>query len=667
MYQREYAWGYGEITQLINDIADYAQNNTEKKYYLGTLVVYEKSKAKSKEKGNIYETIDGQQRLTTLWMFFQCIKREWHHDWELVMKEDKDIVMKLEYECRDESTKTLARLAEHGDNLASGQQVDNLFAGYKTIKDKLHALEHGLDDAKTSTKDKRFDKQTFLSYLLNKVELAHVPVPKDTDLNHYFEIMNSRGEQLEKHEVLKAKMMDKLSKDKEDSYLADTFAIVWDACFDSTKYIQMYFEKGIRKKLFGYTYDRVIFTDFKEIQNLLTEGEKGDESGNKSVSISQYIEDMTRDRNKRNSQKKISADNSEEDGAFGKYIPLINFPNFLLQVLRIMVHDDSTYKNCLEGQSDITLDDKVLIGEFERVMNELSKEDNIQFVQEFSVNLLKLRFWMDNYVVHRVKKDGKWDLRTLHNKDDKMTDYSNVLNEISDENCSLACKPNDELVMLQTMFHVSHPAYSRKHWLSGLLHYGYNAIKNKKNYTDTYLEYTQQMAKNFVKYYYLNNGQLSYETIIFNSDSLPEVTNCSNAIKELKYGNIGYLVFNYIDYLYWCVDKHGVRTGKTKFSFTSRTSVEHHAPQNSLSKADNIDDVLNTIGNLCLITSSRNSKLSNHSPEEKRKYYEQKEVSMDSIKHHVMMQEKEWGADQIKAHTEAVNELLNKALFGLKR
>ena len=36
-------------------------------------------------------------------------------------------------------------------------------------------------------------------------------MPKDTDLNHYFEVMNSRGEQLEKHEVIKARLMDVLN------------------------------------------------------------------------------------------------------------------------------------------------------------------------------------------------------------------------------------------------------------------------------------------------------------------------------------------------------------------------------------------------------------------------------------------------------------------------
>ena len=44
-------------------------------------------------------------------------------------------------------------------------------------------------------------------------------MPEGTDLNHYFEIMNIRGEQLEKHEVLKARLMKKLSGDIENHCL----------------------------------------------------------------------------------------------------------------------------------------------------------------------------------------------------------------------------------------------------------------------------------------------------------------------------------------------------------------------------------------------------------------------------------------------------------------
>ncbi len=44
MYQRNYAWGEGEITQLLQDVLDYQQKLVSGKgpqtYYIGTLVVF---------------------------------------------------------------------------------------------------------------------------------------------------------------------------------------------------------------------------------------------------------------------------------------------------------------------------------------------------------------------------------------------------------------------------------------------------------------------------------------------------------------------------------------------------------------------------------------------------------------------------------------------------
>ena len=64
-------------------------------------------------------------------------------------------------------------------------------------------------------------------------------VPENTDLNRYFEIMNTRGEQLEQHDILKATLMRYLPDDSEKS----TFAKIWDACSDMTGYVQMHFIK----------------------------------------------------------------------------------------------------------------------------------------------------------------------------------------------------------------------------------------------------------------------------------------------------------------------------------------------------------------------------------------------------------------------------------------
>ena len=79
IYQRNYEWGEPQITQLIQDIVDYIvkskSNNSESKprYYIGSLIAYERKL----EGSVIYETIDGQQRLTTLTILLNVIKKEY--------------------------------------------------------------------------------------------------------------------------------------------------------------------------------------------------------------------------------------------------------------------------------------------------------------------------------------------------------------------------------------------------------------------------------------------------------------------------------------------------------------------------------------------------------------------------------------------------------------
>ena len=72
MYQRNYAWEEGEITQLIQDVIDYLPKKGEnaRNYYIGTLVVYERPDSKTP----VFETIDGQQRLTTLSLLTSYLK-----------------------------------------------------------------------------------------------------------------------------------------------------------------------------------------------------------------------------------------------------------------------------------------------------------------------------------------------------------------------------------------------------------------------------------------------------------------------------------------------------------------------------------------------------------------------------------------------------------------
>ena len=88
-----------------------------------------------------------------------------------------------------------------------------------------------------------FDK---ITKKLNDVYIVRVQVPENTDLNNYFEVMNTRGEQLELHHIAKARMINELNDDN-DKKLA---AAIWDACSNMDSYMIMNLTNTIRNNIF---------------------------------------------------------------------------------------------------------------------------------------------------------------------------------------------------------------------------------------------------------------------------------------------------------------------------------------------------------------------------------------------------------------------------------
>ena len=62
LYQRAYAWEDKQLMQLIEDISDITD---ETNYYIGALIV--------SKQDNKFEVVDGQQRLTSLYLLMNCL------------------------------------------------------------------------------------------------------------------------------------------------------------------------------------------------------------------------------------------------------------------------------------------------------------------------------------------------------------------------------------------------------------------------------------------------------------------------------------------------------------------------------------------------------------------------------------------------------------------
>jgi hypothetical protein len=105
-----------------------------------------------------------------------------------------------------------------------------------------------------------------------------------------------------------------------------------------------------------------------------------------------------------------------------------------------------------------------------------------------------------------------------------------------------------------------------------------------------------------------------------------------------------------------------IETNDFEFA-TGRSSVEHFYPQNPkngvLLDQKEHQKFCNRFGNLCLISSSKNSSLSNYDPIAKRNHY--REVKGESLKLRFMMKKAEsWGNETIQTQGEEMINLLKK-------
>lgn len=648
IYQRNYAWEEDEITALIKDVYD-SQHSNKETYYIGTLVTYKRG-------DNVYEVIDGQQRLTTIYLILKALG---------VHK----IRNKLTYSARKISASTIRDL----DNYPNwGEEVDP-------------GIKNGFKYASKAIKDiiGKSELKSFKDYFLYHVHIIHYEVPKDVDLNHYFEVMNSRGEQLEKHEIVKSTLCESLNSNKAEMA---TFSYVWEACSEMNVYIQQALPDT---KIFGKDYSKFIINSFTGIS--LQKESDG------KVKISDLLAMPA---------SKIEEVNKSEQN--DKFQPIIDFPNFLLIVLKLTLIQDGA-----RNLADFRLDDKELLNEFNKVLNPLTPDCKVNFTRKFIFNLLRAKYLLDNYIVHHTLTekekigDNPWKLQYYQEKSNKK--YPKNLSEAQDI--------QDELVHLLSMFEVSFTPKQRKNYLFYCLLY----LFNNKCEVNNYLIFLRNLADKYFYDVYLNRASLTdsnqpmpnaFDNALLKDSKLNITLQQSvgstkdHFMNIFKQGSsdIPLFVFNYTDYIIWKRYAETLRGKNTKKSdqerikfFTqlgcsdfelepfknfyfsrTRKSLEHYYPQAKVEdgKSPSKDDI-NCFGNFAMIGAEANSSGSNWDPKAKLDHYcdtKSDQVSVASLKFKIMMQKchdnifnsdlnrlpgLEWNTEDILTHQERMLTLLD--------
>lgn len=619
VYQRNYAWRDQEVYQLIDDISDNVDSN--KDYYLGNLIIYPRH-LDSGEK--IYETIDGQQRLTTLTLLACALKHKFN-----CSAFDSYNRVNIRFAHRSASNESLEYIISNGKS--GDEPSDHIFSIYKAIT--------------TYLKSKKISIELFCQYLCERVKIIRIALPTDTSLNHYFEIMNSRGEQLEQHEVLKAMMMGKL-----DPTEHSLFAKIWDACSDMNHYVQMNFSKSNREVIFGGSWDGLPIADFDTLQSEIKDEKESETS--ESRSLLQLFNDDT----KNQTFEDVANNIDTNDGQIERFNSVIDFSGFLLHVLKVV----------LGRGSDVRLDDKNLLSQFRALNYDDTKKLDVNFVKDFAMSLLRIRYLFDRYILKReyINSEERWSLKHLDCYDDtkRKSKKPSYIDLYSDRNC----------VMLQSMFHVSSPAYNYKQWLSGAL---FCLVENceEDSLSNTLEKYLQNLACSYMLDRYLQptESKVQLVTIVHNEYGVAKRSVDSASFDEINEGTlVENFVFNFYDYVIWQENRSEFRD----FTFAYRTSVEHFYPQMPQDGFKCLEDNgndgnLHNFGNLCIMSRSDNSKFSNNMPKAKvGNFYQSSKGGKQSLKLIEMMELEtkydKWDETEIK-ETYKIAEIRLKSYLNL--
>ena len=202
-YQRGYRWTKQQVEQLLDDIDAFTPREIPGKiakktfYCLQPVVVKTLDDAIKQDKrleGEWYEVIDGQQRLTTIYLIIQYINQKW-------LGEDKIAQFKLNYETREGCVSYLANLKVNQDNTVD---INKSNIDYFHISTALLAIREWQLNYPTKNKGKALDTADFQSKFVAFSKIIWYKVAAQENSQALYERLNLGKIPLTNAELTKA-------------------------------------------------------------------------------------------------------------------------------------------------------------------------------------------------------------------------------------------------------------------------------------------------------------------------------------------------------------------------------------------------------------------------------------------------------------------------------
>lgn len=373
VYQRLFVWGEEQIGKLLEDLFDSFQKNNQATYYIGAITIWKKPGEK-----NVWEIVDGQQRLTFLSLFFAVCTtlraptqespwRQFNHPAGATSD------LRIQFVGRPKDKEGIMAL-ENGENFSNVNDNFSVFRAYLLAFFQKHSKDI------SQVGDDSQSRDAFIQYVYEHTAFLVVPLPDDYtahDLNLYFEQLNSTGRQI--GPVDEVRGMLQLNPDQ---------LVVWNACMDFSK-----------------AYDSNTTTGNKE-----TPAEK-------ALSLKDFLLDP---------QRKPTGNPDTEDGRVEiKYERSILKPEVFLVHLLALIDKDTPAEAQGKRKHEFQVGDP---GKVVSLFRTYINEDADCFKKTLLDSMPKYRKWLDHYIIClEGESGGKYSFRKIQDETSDEKEGRNML------------------------------------------------------------------------------------------------------------------------------------------------------------------------------------------------------------------------------------------------
>lgn len=230
-YQRPYVWEKDQIIELLDDIYIACDKDKESDYFLGSLVLKE-----TKNKDYIeYDVLDGQQRLTTLFLLTAVIRdltdneqrqNTCHESIFQKGNPDDNIPerLRLIFEIRNDVKEFIDEYIKqkNGTTSITSIKIEDLAqnkSADKSVYNMANAILYMREYLQEKIRKNANFLDKFFPFFRNKVILIYVASQNLDDAFRMFTVLNNRGIKLRNADILKADNLSLVKeKDKQQEY-----------------------------------------------------------------------------------------------------------------------------------------------------------------------------------------------------------------------------------------------------------------------------------------------------------------------------------------------------------------------------------------------------------------------------------------------------------------